>query len=137
VRVRDEGVEGAGVRGDVVGHFQVRASHVAPHLTPQAYAVERVVLFHHRTEDPDMQTVTLSVSDETLYALRMDAAQLGAELRLAAAALFYERGMLSQERAADLAGLPRAQFLVGLGRLGISPFQETADDIVRALGGAG
>lgn len=84
-----------------------------------------------------MQTVTLSVSDETLYALRMDAAQLGAELRLAAAALFYERGMLSQERAADLAGLPRAQFLVGLGRLGISPFQETADDIVRALGGAG
>ena len=38
--------------------------------------------------------------------------------------------MLSQERAAKFAGLSRAEFLGGLGRFGVSPFQYTAEEII-------
>ena len=46
------------------------------------------------------------------------------ELRLAAAAKWYELGLVSQERGAEIAGLTRMQFMLALGRLSVSPFQE-------------
>ena len=46
-----------------------------------------------------------------------------------AAAKLYEIGHLSQERAAELAGLCRQEFLVALSRLTVSPFQGVEDDI--------
>jgi hypothetical protein len=49
--------------------------------------------------------------------------ELSACLRLMAAAKLYEVGDLSQERAAELAGLSRQAFLVNLSRLAVSPFQ--------------
>lgn len=45
-----------------------------------------------------------------------------------AAAKLYEVGDVSQERAADLAGLSRQGFLASLSRLRVSPFQGVADD---------
>ena len=52
------------------------------------------------------------------------------ELRIAAAALWYERGLISQGRAARIAGVSRAELMVALARYGVSPFQETADEII-------
>ena len=50
------------------------------------------------------------------------------ELRLAAAAKWYELGMISQERGAEIAGLTRVGFMQALSRLGVSPFQEDLDE---------
>ena len=45
-----------------------------------------------------------------------------------AAAKLYEVGHLSQERAAELAGQSRQEFLASLSRLAVSPFQGVAED---------
>lgn len=55
-----------------------------------------------------------------------------AELRAAAAKL-YELGRVSQEVAAQIAGVSRGEFLAVLSQHGVSPFQETAEE---ALAGA-
>jgi predicted HTH domain antitoxin len=47
-----------------------------------------------------------------------------------AAAKLYEVGDLSQERAAELAGQSRQDFLANLSRLGVSPFQGVEEDLV-------
>jgi predicted HTH domain antitoxin len=56
-----------------------------------------------------------------------------AELRAAAAAKLYELGRVSQEVAAQIAGVSRGELLTLLSQLRVSPFQETAEE---ALTGA-
>ena len=59
--------------------------------------------------------------------------ELAGEMRLAAAVKWYEMGLISQERAAHLSGMSRAAFIDALSRFGVSPFQETADEILDSL----
>jgi predicted HTH domain antitoxin len=70
----------------------------------------------------------IEVPDSALSALRQAPKEFSACLRLMAAAKLYELGDLSQERAADLAGLSRQGFIASLLRLRVSPFQGLADD---------
>ena len=79
------------------------------------------------------RTVQIPVSDETLAALRRDAEGYAAEIRLAAAAKLYELGRVSQEVAARVAGLSRREFMVALGSLGVSPFQDTPESLASEL----
>jgi predicted HTH domain antitoxin len=53
------------------------------------------------------------------------------ELRLAAAVKWYELGMISQSKAAELAGVSRQEFLEALDRFKVSPFQVTAEELAR------
>jgi predicted HTH domain antitoxin len=53
--------------------------------------------------------------------------------RAAAAAKWYEVGRVSQEVAAQIAGMSRSEFVLALSDLRVSPMQETADE---ALAGA-
>ena len=78
------------------------------------------------------QIVEIELPDELPAALQREASEMGAELRLAAAAKWYEMGLLSQGKAAEVAGLSRASFLSALARFGVSPFQETADEVLAA-----
>jgi predicted HTH domain antitoxin len=79
------------------------------------------------------QLVEIELPDELSVALQRDGADLGAELRLAAAVKWYELGRLSQGKAAEVAGLSRAEFITALARFGVSPFQETSDEILEAV----
>lgn len=72
-----------------------------------------------------VHTVLIEVSDETLAALRRDPGEYASELRVAAAAKLYELGRVSQEMAAQIAGLSRVEFLLALSRLQVTPFQDT------------
>ena len=74
----------------------------------------------------------LEVPDSTLSALRQAPEEFAAGLRVMAAAKWYEVGALSQERAAELAGQSRQQFLLTLSRLGVSPFQGVDDELAIA-----
>ena len=58
-----------------------------------------------------MVQMTIEMPEEALAALRKDPENFARELRLAAAVKWYELKMLSQERAAKVAGLSRAEFL--------------------------
>jgi hypothetical protein len=54
-----------------------------------------------------MTKVTLQFPDDVFSALRRSPEEFGRELRRAAAILWYERGEVSQEKAAQVAGLSR------------------------------
>jgi predicted HTH domain antitoxin len=77
-----------------------------------------------------MVQMMIEVPEEALGALRKDPQDFARELRLAAAVKWYELKLLSQERAARVAGVSRAEFLDVLSRFGVSPFQYGPDEIV-------
>lgn len=54
---------------------------------------------------------------------------------LAAAIHWYQRGALSQERAAELAGLNRRDFIRALARERVDVFTLDAHDLARELSG--
>jgi predicted HTH domain antitoxin len=76
-----------------------------------------------------MVQMTFDIPEEALAALRKDSASFAFELRLAAAVKWYELRLLSQGRAAQIAGLSRADFLMALSRYAVTPFQYSAEEI--------
>ena len=75
--------------------------------------------------------VVLELPEEVFSALRRTPEAFVAEMRLAAAVKWYEIGMLSQGKAAELAGVSRQEFLASLARFNVSPFQVTPDELAR------
>lgn len=75
-----------------------------------------------------MRTVEIQLTDQAFAGLDRESAELAAELRAAAAVKWYELGRVSQEAAAEIAGVSRGEFVVLLSRLQVSPMQETADE---------
>lgn len=51
----------------------------------------------------------LDMPEGPFSALRKDPNEFAKELRLAAAVIWYEMGIISQERAAEIAGLSRSE----------------------------
>jgi len=80
-----------------------------------------------------MKRVEIGLPDEIFAGLDRESAQLATELRAAAAAKWYEVGRVSQEVAAQIAGVSRDEFVSLLSRLQASPMQESMDE---ALTGA-
>ena len=81
-----------------------------------------------------MIQITFNLEESALSSLRQDPATFTRELRIAAAVKWYELHRISQGRAAEIAGLSRAEFIDALGGYGVSPFQETIADLSAALG---
>jgi predicted HTH domain antitoxin len=77
-----------------------------------------------------MVRMIVEVPEEALAALRKDAASFARELPLAAALKWYELRLISQGRAAQIAGLSRADFLEALSRYAVSPFQYSAEEVI-------
>jgi predicted HTH domain antitoxin len=78
-----------------------------------------------------MVQVVLEVPEGALASLGQDPAQFSRELRLAAAVKWYEMHLLSQGRAAEIAGLSRSEFIAALGRFSVTPFQTSADELAQ------
>lgn len=80
-----------------------------------------------------MMELTLELPEGLLAALRRSPDQFARDLRLAAAIHWYERGEISQEKAAELAGMDRTDFLMALAREQADAFVVDFDDLKREL----
>ncbi len=82
-----------------------------------------------------MVHIAFDLHEGALAAVRQEPAAFTQELRVAAAVKWYELGRISQGRAAEIAELSRAAFIDALGRYGVSPFQETVEEIDALVSG--
>lgn len=83
-----------------------------------------------------MSQLILDIPNEAFVSLRKDPIEFARELRIAAAVKWYELELISQGRAAEIAGLTRADFITALGQYKVSPFQYTAEEILEDLADA-
>jgi predicted HTH domain antitoxin len=81
----------------------------------------------------DTVQVSFTINRDIFSALRQDPEHFVPELRLAAAVKWYELGIVSQSKAAEIAGLSRSDFIAELTRFKVSPFQYSADEIAREV----
>ena len=75
----------------------------------------------------------MKLDEDVLSALRRSPDEFANKMRLAAAIHWYERGEISQEKAAQVAGLDRTDFLLALAREGEDAFVVDFADLEREL----
>ena len=75
----------------------------------------------------------LDMPEDVFSALRKSPDEFTKELRLAAAVKWYEMGIISQEKAAEIAGVTRADFIFSLSRFKVSPFQYSVQEMKEEL----
>jgi predicted HTH domain antitoxin len=80
-----------------------------------------------------MPVVQVRFDTDVLTMLRRSPEEMAEELRLAGAIRWYALGLVSQGKGAEIAGLSRAAFIDALSASGVSPVQETPDEIREAL----
>jgi predicted HTH domain antitoxin len=77
--------------------------------------------------------VMMEFNESVLPALQKNPQEFAGEIRLLAAAKWYELRLVSQEKAAEIAGMNRLDFLLAISRLCVSPFQYTAEDVLKEV----
>jgi len=80
-----------------------------------------------------MTTVTVDFPETVFSALHMVPDDFVKEMRIAAAIKWYEQARLSQDKAAEVAGLTRADFINELSKANVSPFQITQESLAEDM----
>jgi hypothetical protein len=76
-----------------------------------------------------MTTIAFDIPEACFAALRKAPDEFVLEMRLAAAVKWYELAFLSQERAAEIAGVTRVQFIDTASCMRVSPLQTSATEL--------
>ncbi|MGA1603766.1 MAG: UPF0175 family protein [Prochlorothrix sp.] len=77
--------------------------------------------------------ITLDLPPDTFSILRLAPHEFSQALRLAAALHWYSKGLISQEKAANLAGLDRTDFILALAREQMDSFLVDFEDLQQEL----
>ena len=80
-----------------------------------------------------MTVVQVSFNTDVFAAVRKSPEEVSQEIRVATAVYWYARGLVSQGKAAEIASVSRAEFIDLLAASGVSPSQETLEDLEEAL----
>lgn len=76
-----------------------------------------------------MTTIAFDLPEAFFSALRKAPDEFVREMRLAAAVKWYELALVPQEKAAEIAGVTRAEFIDAASRMRVSPFQTSASEL--------
>jgi predicted HTH domain antitoxin len=76
-----------------------------------------------------MKTITLEIPDSVLDLGWCTPEDFPAQLRLATAIFWYDRGLISPGKGAEIAGLSHAEFIGALGRAKVSAIQTSAAEL--------
>lgn len=82
---------------------------------------------------PDRQVI-LEIPEKVLLAEKTDEVAFAKEMRVLSAVKLFEMGRLSSGRAAELAGMPRVEFLLSLQRYKVFPLAAELNDLEQAYG---
>jgi predicted HTH domain antitoxin len=80
-----------------------------------------------------MATISYEMSMSTSAALRLSPDELAREKRVAAGVQWYAQGLISQGRAAEIAGLSRSELLEELFRRTVPACQVTFEELVEEI----
>lgn len=78
-------------------------------------------------------TITIEFPESVFSATRKEPKEFVQEMRIAAAVKWYELGEISQGKAAEIAGLNRAEFMNILARYKVSPFQYSSEELAEEI----
>jgi len=77
----------------------------------------------------NVKQLTINVPEKVLLAEKMDENTFAREMRMLTAIKLFELGRLSSGRAAELAGIPRVEFLLSLSRYQVFPLMAELMDL--------
>ena len=83
-----------------------------------------------------MRTIEVALPEDVFSALRKSPQEVARDLRIAAAVEWYAQGLVSQGKAAELAGLSRVEFLDELAKRKVPVIQMTVEELRAELEGA-
>lgn len=81
-----------------------------------------------------MATLTIDLPEKVFSDLKRSPTEVEKDVRLAAAIEWYRRGLLSQGRAAELAGIARADFIDELARRKVEVFSVDFEELRAEIG---
>lgn len=81
-------------------------------------------------------TITIPYSDDLLLSMKKSPEEFRDEARLLLAIKLYELGRVSTGVASELAGISRVAFIFELARFGLSPMDQTPDEVAEDLANA-
>lgn len=84
-----------------------------------------------------LKTYPVELPESAFSALRKSPAEFVQEMKYAAVVKWYEAEMISQDKAAEIAGLSRYEFLKLLSQYRVSVLQYTPDQLAEELRHAG
>jgi len=76
-----------------------------------------------------MTAVQVLFPSDVFAALRQSPEEVSRDMRVASAIRWYAQGRVSQGKAAELAGLSRAEFIDEVSSVGVTVCQETLEDL--------
>jgi predicted HTH domain antitoxin len=80
-----------------------------------------------------MKTITIEIPDHVDLPFSGSEEEFARMMRLAAAIFWYDHGLISQGKGAEIAGISRAAFIDALGRANVDALQTTAEELKAEL----
>ena len=76
-----------------------------------------------------MKYITVAIPEKVLLVEKMDETAFAEQMRMLTAIKLFELGRLSSGRAAELAGVPRIEFLLSLGKHKVFPLEAELSEL--------